>query len=109
MRTRTIAVLSTITLALAIPSLQARQRASRPNLEGTWNGSTRTPLERPEAFRDRAEFTPAELAEWERTAVDRITRRLRTEADRQTQIDVDDTYVEVEAFKPAGLRTSLIV
>jgi hypothetical protein len=79
------------------------------DLQGTWNGGTMTPLQRPPEFLDRAAFTPAEAAEYERSSPERIRNRLPTPADRLTQADVDETYVESEAIKLDGLRTSLIV
>ena len=68
-----------------------------------------TPLQRPSPFIDRATFTPAEAAEYTRTAAERNRSRLRTPDDRLMQVDVDDAYVEIEAMKLDGLRTSLIV
>jgi hypothetical protein len=86
-----------------------RPVASHPDLQGAWNGATLTPLQRPPEFKDRTAFTPAEAAEWVRTAADRVRRQLPTDADRATQIDVDDTFVEIERIPLDGLRTSLIV
>src|SRR5262249_37323954 len=103
-------------LALAIvavvgpPTLGAQRRAaSRPDLQGTWNGSSLTPLQRPAEFRNRAAFTPEEAAEDVRRRADRVRERLPTSDDRETQVDIDDTSVEVEAIPMDGLRTSLIV
>ena len=87
----------------------AQSLSPHPDLQGTWNGGTLTPLQRPAEFIDRAAFTPAEAADYERTSADRVRNRLPTPADRLTQADVDDTYVETEAIKLDGLRTSLIV
>jgi len=102
--------------ALSIPlifaadlTIVAQRSASRADLQGTWNGSTLTPLQRPQEVRDRAAFTREEAVEYVRTSADRIRRRLPSSADRQMQIDLDDTYVEVENMPLAGLRTSLIV
>ncbi|HYM21889.1 MAG TPA: hypothetical protein VEU08_01715 [Vicinamibacterales bacterium] len=81
----------------------------RPNLEGIWNGATLTPLQRPDGFRDRARFTPAEAAEYLRTSPERIARRLPTDTDRLTQADLDTASIEIESFSLDGLRTSLIV
>ena len=86
-----------------------RRPAAHPNLQGTWNGATLTPLQRPPEFKDRAAFTPAEAAEYERTWPERSRDGLPTPFDRLTQADVDDTYVESEAIKLDGLRTSLVV
>jgi hypothetical protein len=60
-------------------------------------------------MKDRARFTPAEAAEYVRTASDRSRSRLATEADRLTQADIDETYVERESIRVDRLRTSLIV
>jgi len=86
-----------------------RNQPAGPDLQGTWNAATMTPLQRPPEFKDRAAFTPEEAAEYLRTAADRLRKRLPTEADRLTQADVDDTYVETEAMPLDRLRTSLIV
>jgi hypothetical protein len=80
-----------------------------PDLQGTWIGATMTPLQRPPEFKDRAAFTPDEAAEYFEAAARRTLNALPTSADRLTQADADDTYVEAEAMKLDGLRTSLIV
>jgi hypothetical protein len=87
----------------------AQRPQARPDLQGTWNGSTRTPLQRPQPFIDRATFTPEEAAEYLRVTPDRVRGRLPTAADRQVQIDLDETYSEFERMPLDGLRTSLIV
>src|SRR5262245_44409340 len=103
-------------VALLIAALPAAGRAdlaqrppSVPNLQGTWNGSTLTPLQRPQQFKDRAAFTPEEAADYVRASPDRVRSRLATSVDRQMQTDLDDTFVEVENMPLDGLRTSLIV
>src|SRR3954447_20054611 len=93
---------------LAGPRVLAQRAASpRPDLQGTWNGATLTPLQRPPEFKDRTSFTPEEAAEYVRSAPDRARSRLPSAADRLTQADVDDSFVESEAYKLDGLRTSL--
>jgi hypothetical protein len=110
MRHRVIWALSILTLFVGLGPVRAQRPAPlRPDLEGTWNGSTLTPLQRPPELRDRAAFTPEEAAEYVRTAPDRVLARLPSSADRLTQADTDDTFVEVEAMKLVGLRTSLII
>ena len=42
-----------------------------PAFEGIWNSATATPLERPEALKDKAFFTAQEAAEWERQFAER--------------------------------------
>jgi hypothetical protein len=86
-----------------------RHPPAHPDLQGTWNGGTLTPLQRPAEFRDRSAFTPEEAAEYERTSPERTRARLPTADDRLTQSDVDLDYVESEAIRLDGLRTSLIV
>jgi hypothetical protein len=102
--------------ALAIALLVTHQSvmaqrgpARRPQLEGTWNGASLTPLERPSGFEHRATFTPEEAAEYKQTAPDRARNRLPSAADRLTQADVDDTFVETEAIELDRRRTSLII
>jgi len=68
-----------------------------------------TPLQRPKGFEDKATFTPEEAAEFVRTKPDRLRSRLLSDADRATQVDLDDTFVETEAIGLEGLRTSLLV
>jgi hypothetical protein len=96
-------------LVAADSAVRAQSAAPRPELQGTWNGSTLTPLQRPPEFQDKTAFTPDEAAEYVRTTPDRIRARLPSAVDRQMQVDVDDTFVEVELMPLDGLRTSLIV
>jgi hypothetical protein len=99
-----------LSLLLAHDSLLAQRKpSSRPDLQGTWSGATMTPLQRPPGFENRAAFTPEEAAEYQRAAPERNRSRLLTEADRLTQVDLDETFVELEAIRLDGLRTSLIV
>lgn len=97
------AALAIVSIAMVPPA------ARRPNLEGVWNGSTLTPLQRPPEFRGRATFTPEEAAEYLRGAEARVAKRLMTDADRATQVDIDDTFVERESMAIDRLRTSLVV
>jgi len=99
-----------IALVVAHESVVAQRRPpDRPRLEGTWNGATLTPLERPAGFEQRAAFTPEEAAAYKQSAPERARSRLPSEADRLTQADVDETFVETEVFKLDRMRTSLIV
>jgi hypothetical protein len=43
--------------------------APHPGFDGIWNSATATPLERPASLKDKAFFTPAEAAEFERRVV----------------------------------------
>ena len=110
MRLRLILTISLVAVAVGHRAVRAQHRGPvRPNLQGTWNGSTLTPLQRALEFRNKTAFTPAEAAEFVRTAPDRARARLPTADDRLTQADVDDAFVEAEAIRLDGLRTSLIV
>jgi hypothetical protein len=109
MRVRVIWAFSLAALLVGGRAVRAQRLASLPDLQGTWNGSTLTPLQRPQQFRDRSAFTPEEAAEYVRASPDRVRGRLPTSVDRQMQVDIDDTFVEVERMPLDGLRTSLIV
>jgi hypothetical protein len=109
MRAHLITALSIAALLAGGRALFADRAASLPDLQGTWNGSTLTPLQRPQQFRDRPTFTPEEAAEYVRSAPDRVRSRLPTAVDRQMQTDIDDSFVEFENMPLDGLRTSLIV
>lgn len=103
----------TFVLALALLATTTvgaqRERTAHPDLQGTWSGGTLTPLQRPDAFREKSVFTPEEAADWVAHASERNTSRLPSDLDRLFQPDLDDTYVEFEAMPLDGLRTSLVV
>jgi hypothetical protein len=109
MRARVVLALSIAVLLSEGRAVFAQHSASLPDLQGTWNGSTLTPLQRPQPFRDRSAFTPEEAAEYVRTSPDRVRSRLPTSVDREMQIDIDADSVEFENMPLDGLRTSLIV
>ena len=108
MRTRLTWVFLTAA-SLAGGGTVVAQRPAFPDLQGTWNGSTMTPLQRPPEFKDRPAFTPEEAEEYVRTSADRVRSRLPSSVDRQMQVDIDADSVEVEKMPLIGLRTSLIV
>src|SRR4051794_28476264 len=108
MPNRSVAV--SIAIVLSFAALHAQRTSPpHPDLQGTWNGGTMTPLERPPEFKNKAVFTAEEAAEYVRTAPERLKSRLPTDDDRLMQVDVDDTYVEREAMPFDRMRTSLIV
>ena len=47
-----------------------RTADGRPSLEGVWANNSVTPLERPDAFKDRSTFTDAEMKELQKRAAD---------------------------------------
>lgn len=70
MRRFSIAVLVAAVFASVPPALDG-QTPPRPNLEGTWNSATATPIERPLNLKDKAFYTPEEAARVERDAAQR--------------------------------------
>jgi hypothetical protein len=108
MRSRIIGAVS-IALLLAHAAVDAQRRLSPPDLSGTWNAATLTPLERPTGFENRATFTAEEAVEFKRTAPERARSRLPSDDDRLTQADVDEMFVEAEVYALDNFRTALIV
>jgi hypothetical protein len=109
MRAHVVTALSIAALLAGGRAVSALRSASPPDLQGAWNGSTLTPLQRPPQFTDRAAFTPEEAAEFVRASPDRVRGRLPSADDREMQTDLDDSAVEFENMPLDGLRTSLIV
>ena len=83
-----------------------------PDLQGTWDFRSITPLQRPEAFKDKEFLTAEEVAEWEER-----TRKAREQrassAPVQGQGDVDGGYnafwLDLGEKLTGTMRTSLIV
>jgi hypothetical protein len=109
MRSPVICALAIAVSAAHTVVLAQRTPRTRPGIEGTWNGATLTPLQRPAELKDRATFTPEEAAEYKRTASERHRKRLPSDADRLTQADIDESFVETEVYNLDRMRTSLIV
>ena len=109
MRIRTVCAVCVALLVWHRSVDAQRHPPPHPDLQGTWNGATLTPLQRPAEFKDKAAFTPEEAAEYARTWSERTRSALPTADDRLTQADLDEDFVESEAIKMLGLRTSLIV
>jgi len=109
MRIRTVCAVCVALLVWHRSVDAQRHPPAHPDLQGTWNGATLTPLQRPAEFKDKAAFTPEEAAEYARTWSERTRSRLPTADDRLTQADLEEDFVESEAIKMLGLRTSLIV
>ena len=104
-----------LALAIAILASQGAVRAQRhapshPDLQGAWNGSTMTPLQRPAEMKDREFFTAGRsrrvCAHRSRSA---SAGGCRPTTIGCTQVDLDDSAVEREAMPFDRLRTSLIV
>ena len=103
----------TAAVAVAAPlSAQSPLRApdGHPDLQGTWNFSSLTPLERPAQFADKPVLTDAEAAEFERQTLDRIDADRRRDT---AEADVAQAYNNAwydRGTKVVGTkRSSLIV
>ncbi len=90
-----------------------RTPEGRPDLQGTWNYSSLTPLERPAEFADRATLTPAEAAKYVRQVMERNNADRR---DGGVDADVARAYNDLwydrgsqVAVVDGRARTSLIV
>ena len=108
MRVLISATAITALLLGAVPASAQRTRDGHPDLTGHWTNGTATPLQRPDEFKDKAHFTDAEAAEWERTGLERLLKAFpETERDAA---DLNDIYLETSGFTVlADRRTSLIV
>jgi hypothetical protein len=102
-------------LSAQAPPAAARQAASPrtpwgdPDLQGKWNNTTMTPLERPAQFAGKAVLTEEEAAGFQRQELE------RTNADRRdgaSRADVDRAYNEMwfdRGKLKKTMRTSLVV
>lgn len=85
-----------------------------PDLQGTWDFRTMTPMNRPERFKDKEYLTEEEIAELEeRTRQGHEAALARNAADEPSQGDVDVGYdfifIDVGTKVTGTRRTSLIV
>ena len=78
-----------------------------PDLEGTWTGSTLTPLERPAEFAGKAVLTPEEAATLEARARERATRE--PQAARGDPGTYNQIWFDPSSTVVPDRRTSLIV
>jgi hypothetical protein len=105
------AVIAATILMLAVAASSAfaqRTPDGHPDLQGTWDNSTATPLTRPAGFSDKPRFTREEADEFERNNMSRILSVFSK--DDLLASDLNDTYVETSSLKVVDdLRTSLIV
>ncbi len=113
---RHVPVLAGVVMAagtLVMAQQTARTPSGHPDLQGTWNFSTITPLERPAEFAGKEFLTDAEAAAYEARTVQRNNRDTR---ESSADADVASAYNEfwwdrgVHAARVNGrVRTSLIV
>ena len=96
------------------PPEQPKTAWGVPNLQGTWDFSTMTPLRRPRHLRDKEFYTAEEVAKMEADAARGRTAWAQREYDSepsQGDVDVGYDYVFIDTgTKYSGnLRTSLVV
>ena len=90
------------TLAASRAEAQRAKADARPNFDGIWNSATTTPLERPPQLKDKAFFTPAEAAEWERQVTG---RNQEPSADAAAKKVATGTGTYNTFFREFGTRT----
>jgi hypothetical protein len=80
-----------------------------PGFDGIWNSATATPLERPVALKDKAFFTPAEAAEWERRVAESNEEPSPAAPKKNTGTGTYNTfYREFGSRIVKTLRTSIV-
>jgi len=82
---------------------------AHPGFDGIWNSATATPLERPLPLKDKAFFTPAEAAEWERQVAESNQEPSPQAASKSTGTGTYNTfYREFGSRIVKTLRTSIV-
>src|SRR3954447_5317526 len=81
-----------VVLLAAAPPVRGQRVAAHPDLQGVWNFSTITPLERPAEFAGKEFLTDAEAAQYEARTVQRNNRDKRGES---ADDDVASAYNEL--------------
>jgi hypothetical protein len=87
-----------------------RTADGHPDLQGIWNNSTLTPLERPSELRDKAFFTEQEAAEYEKRARERNNADRRDgNAETDLAIGYNDAWWDRGTTIVSTRRTSIVV
>jgi hypothetical protein len=104
-------ILASIVAALGlIPAWSPGQGGSpdpHRDFDGIWNSATVTPLERPRELKDKAFFTPAEAADWERQ-VAKSNEEPPDDAPRRGTGTYNTFYREFGTRTVRTLRTSIV-
>jgi hypothetical protein len=111
-RLRRLALVTAAAAVAAPLSAQSPLRApdGRPDLQGTWNFSSLTPLERPAQFADKPVLTDAEAAEFERETLQRIDAdRRRETADADVAQAYNNAWYDRGTKVVGTKRSSLII
>jgi hypothetical protein len=102
-------VLAALSLARAFAAGPSAAPEAHPGFDGIWNSATATPLERPLQLKDKAFFTAAEAAEWERTVVESNQEPPDQAASKNTGTGTYNTvYREFGSRIVKTLRTSIV-
>ena len=102
--TLTLVLLSAVLLSAAPHA----QRPSPPDLQGTWDTGTATPMTRPAPFATKSHFTREEADAFEKDNFARVLNGFS--AEDKLASDLNETYQETGSLKVVDdLRTSLIV
>jgi hypothetical protein len=83
-----------------------RTADGRPDLQGTWDNTTATQLQRPAEFADKTHFTEDEARAYEKTWLERLLKVIPE--DDRTGADLNEIYLDDKKVG-ANRRTSLIV
>jgi hypothetical protein len=102
-------VLAALSLARALAAGPGAAPEAHPGFDGIWNSATATPLERPLQLKDKAFFTAAEAAEWERKVVESNQEPPDQAASKNTGTGTYNTvYREFGSRIVKTLRTSIV-
>jgi hypothetical protein len=104
-----IVVPGVVALSLVRPFAAAPARDTHSVFNGIWNSATATPLERPAQLKDKAFFTPAEAAEWERQVARSNEEPPAEQVSKSTGTGTYNTvYREFGTRTVKTLRTSIV-
>jgi len=104
-----ILLLAALALVRAFAVSPETRSEAHSGFNGIWNSATATPLERPAELKDKAFFTPAEAAEWERQVAERNQEPLPETLSKSTGTGTYNTfYREFGTRTIKTLRTSIV-
>ena len=102
-------VLAALSLVRTFAAGSGAAPEAHAGFNGIWNSATATPLERPPALKDKAFFTPAEAAEWERQFTQSNEEPPPQAVSRSTGTGTYNTvYREFGSRTVKTLRTSIV-
>jgi hypothetical protein len=103
-------MLAAAAVAAPLSAQSPRPRDGHPDLQGIWNFSSLTPLERPAQFADKPVLTDAEAAEFERETLERTNAdRRRDTADADVAQAYNNAWYDRGTKVVGTKRSSLII